>query len=550
MRRLIWVFFAVLPFIITEGLFAQYPSNQADVICLTNYFSYYSGDIPVVKNEVSGKALITNFLSNSHLTLNNQTNLIVWFHLILPENSFKSPALFFYNAHQYFEVYDDHGLIYRFGDIQPGKQVLSISLLSYIIKLNDIHSTNLYFRFYSLNKKLGIDGQIYFGEHADILKKILFEDLDNLIMGCFFILIGFIAFYIFFTPLSDKILLAFGLFAFSIGIFTLSRTFLKDVLFPSSEFWIYCFYFSLNLMAIGMDACAENITGAGPKKIGRRLVEIHIAYFIISTILLFLNLLSIYTATNIIMILLLVDIVFFATYAIYQTYKGNIEARILNIAGIVFALFGLNDILMNLFHFFPYASSNLHWGFFLFLICYSIVIIRRFWITYLSSISDGLTGVFNRRHFDVMVEIEWNRAKREKRPISLIIADVDFFKKFNDFNGHIAGDNCLKEISKAIKSIIKRAGDFVARYGGEEFVVLLPDTDVQGALVVANQIQDKIKKLKLPHHQSEISAYITLSLGVSTIIPANNSFLDLIQKADEALYKSKDSGRDTITVAG
>jgi diguanylate cyclase (GGDEF)-like protein len=160
---------------------------------------------------------------------------------------------------------------------------------------------------------------------------------------------------------------------------------------------------------------------------------------------------------------------------------------------------------------------------------------------------DSLTQVANRRRFDEYIYQEWRRLIRYKEPISLILCDVDFFKDFNDRYGHQSGDNCLQQIAQAIRRVIKRPADLVARYGGEEFAVILPNTNIQGAVYVAEMIQLEIQLLKIPHAFSQISSYITLSLGVATMIPS----LDmnpggLIAVADLALYEAKHQGRDRI----
>ncbi len=158
---------------------------------------------------------------------------------------------------------------------------------------------------------------------------------------------------------------------------------------------------------------------------------------------------------------------------------------------------------------------------------------------------DGLTQIANRRYFDDCLEKEWKRMIREQSIISLILCDIDFFKLYNDNYGHQEGDKCLKAVAQAINSAIKRPADIVARYGGEEFVVILPNTESEGAFFVAERIRQEILKLKIPHVHSEADQYITLSLGVSTA--AMNQGIPpeaLIESADRALYEAKEQGRN------
>ncbi|MDZ8107647.1 MAG: PleD family two-component system response regulator [Nostoc sp. DedQUE12a] len=158
---------------------------------------------------------------------------------------------------------------------------------------------------------------------------------------------------------------------------------------------------------------------------------------------------------------------------------------------------------------------------------------------------DGLTEVANRRGFEEYFYQEWQRMKREQQPLSLILCDVDFFKSYNDTYGHRVGDRCLIKIAQTIKDIVKRPGDLVARYGGEEFAVILPNTDTQGTTYIAEKICDAVRKLAIPHQNSQVSPYVTISAGFTTVIPQLNSDLEeMIAAADRALYQAKTAGRD------
>jgi diguanylate cyclase (GGDEF)-like protein/PAS domain S-box-containing protein len=161
------------------------------------------------------------------------------------------------------------------------------------------------------------------------------------------------------------------------------------------------------------------------------------------------------------------------------------------------------------------------------------------------SVIDGLTKIANRRKFDQHLKAEWSRLAREQSPLSLILCDIDHFKLYNDTYGHQAGDRCLRKVAQAISKVVKRPADLVARYGGEEFVLVLPGTPVKGALYLAQQIRWQIKALKIPHLNSPLDLYLTLSLGVSCCIPrANLDFSVLVEAADRGLYQAKAAGRD------
>ncbi len=161
---------------------------------------------------------------------------------------------------------------------------------------------------------------------------------------------------------------------------------------------------------------------------------------------------------------------------------------------------------------------------------------------------DGLTGVPNRRSFDDYYFQEWKNAIREGTFISMIMIDIDHFKAYNDNYGHTRGDECLKEVAKGLAASLRRPKDFAARYGGEEFAVILPGTDQEGALHIAEILKDKITSMNIPHDYSPVAAHITISLGVATHYhPSMNAPPDALREAsDRALYQAKRAGRDRI----
>lgn len=162
---------------------------------------------------------------------------------------------------------------------------------------------------------------------------------------------------------------------------------------------------------------------------------------------------------------------------------------------------------------------------------------------------DSLTQIANRRQFDTCIEREWRRLAREQAPLALILCDVDYFKKYNDCYGHIAGDICLQNIAKALMRAVTRPADLVARYGGEEFGIILPNTNTEGAIRVAERIQAEIEQLRILHSQSEVSAYVTVSLGISSQLPHwEMSTEKSIAAADRALYCAKQQGRNTYCI--
>jgi diguanylate cyclase (GGDEF)-like protein len=162
---------------------------------------------------------------------------------------------------------------------------------------------------------------------------------------------------------------------------------------------------------------------------------------------------------------------------------------------------------------------------------------------------DILTQTFNRRHFDQLLAQEWQRLRRDKQPIAVVFADIDFFQEYNDHHGHLRGDNCLKQVAGAIIEATQRSSDIVARYGGEEFAILLPHTDLAGMILLTERIQVNLARLKIEHPGSIVSQYITLSFGLATCMPSlGASFADLLTAADRAMYRAKEQGRNTYRV--
>ncbi|MEC4806597.1 MAG: diguanylate cyclase [Jaaginema sp. PMC 1079.18] len=163
---------------------------------------------------------------------------------------------------------------------------------------------------------------------------------------------------------------------------------------------------------------------------------------------------------------------------------------------------------------------------------------------------DSLTQVANRHRFDRYLDQEWRRLQREQAPLALLFCDVDRFKPYNDTYGHLAGDESLIRVAQAMTRTCQRVADLVARYGGEEFAIILPNTDYKGAKQVAEQIQQAVKRLKIPHRASGVSDYLTISIGIACVIPTGEAFpQDLIAQADAALYKAKTQGRDRAVCA-
>jgi diguanylate cyclase (GGDEF)-like protein len=166
------------------------------------------------------------------------------------------------------------------------------------------------------------------------------------------------------------------------------------------------------------------------------------------------------------------------------------------------------------------------------------------------SMQDGLTGIANRRYFDQRAEVEWKRALRSVLPLSLALIDIDHFKQYNDHYGHGAGDDCLRQVAQVLAGYAERPLDLIARYGGEEFVALLPETESDGALHLADRMRAAVEALSIPHACSSVGSVVTLSIGVAThgSDRVKTDLRHLQECADQALYCAKHRGRNQVQV--
>ncbi len=165
------------------------------------------------------------------------------------------------------------------------------------------------------------------------------------------------------------------------------------------------------------------------------------------------------------------------------------------------------------------------------------------------SLSDGLTGIANRRHFDAILNREIGRANRDNKPLSLLLFDIDFFKNYNDSAGHLAGDDCLRKIARAVDGEFKRGGDLTARYGGEEFAIILPGSDAEEMQKQAERVREIVWQLNIPHPDSSVAQRVTVSVGGSTLRGDQyKTGNELIDEADEALFQAKSGGRNQYRI--
>jgi len=161
---------------------------------------------------------------------------------------------------------------------------------------------------------------------------------------------------------------------------------------------------------------------------------------------------------------------------------------------------------------------------------------------------DGLTNIPNRRDFEQRIQEEMRRARRDNASLSVVMCDIDYFKQYNDYYGHMQGDDCLRSVAQALKKSLNRASDYVARYGGEEFVLILPNTELAQARKIAEKVRLAVRNLAIAHHKSQVAPVVTMSFGVACVQLSNNGQCDInvVREADKHLYQAKESGRDCV----
>jgi diguanylate cyclase len=245
--------------------------------------------------------------------------------------------------------------------------------------------------------------------------------------------------------------------------------------------------------------------------------------------------------------------IFSSTVSVVYWIKGVPNAKYFAIGWLVGHLTSLFDLLrvMGMIPYLNFMAYLVPASLFTSLLFFTMAIVEQTRRYREFADKDSLTDLANRRYFDQALKLEWNRSMRHHHPISIILADVDFFKAFNDTYGHRAGDNCLISVARVLQQFSKRAGDLAARYGGEEFVVMLSETPVRDAALVAENIRQSVESLGLPHKSSTINPVVTVSLGVATMVPEKNQTpLSLLQAADTALYRAKAAGRNRVALTG
>ena len=251
-------------------------------------------------------------------------------------------------------------------------------------------------------------------------------------------------------------------------------------------------------------------------------------------------------------VLFFIGPIFSTTVSIVFWAKGVRNARFFAIGWLIGHLTAIVDFLRitGLIAYQPFMDTMIPLSLMSSLIFFSMAIVDQIYTYKLFAHQDSLTGLSNRRRLDEVLPQEWNRSLRHKRPLSVLMVDVDFFKAYNDTYGHRAGDRCLTAVAGTLDRYARRAGDLAARYGGEEFVILLPEVPPDKAVEIAESVRKDVYGLGIEHESSSVDKVVTVCVGVAGMVPRKDSNpADLIKLADEALYKAKANGRNCTSTA-
>ncbi|NOZ86326.1 MAG: diguanylate cyclase [Deltaproteobacteria bacterium] len=484
--------------------------------------------------------------SKPYLPPGRNGNKLVWFRTILPYFGGRAPSLFIHSVDLTFEMYLDGKLIYKFGCLDQNGHGKFSGWPWHLIRLPaDFGGKSVAFRVWSDSDDMGLVGKIILGNETRILKKIVFADLDQLILVLLFFFSGGLFLLLSLGNKERLASLSISLFSIIMGIYTLTQTNSRQLLVDYPMFWIYVNLGSLYIVPVPLSLFISRTYGSRYKRIMQILAISFLTYAAASVSMSALGIVSFPDTIRPFNIMELLGLAVMLIISITSLSKGNPDAKIFTLGLVGIGVFAIRDIILswNSVSFHPLS----HWGIFIFLLSMGLILRRRIMGLHEQSIVDGLTGVFNRRYFDSLLQEEWRRALRVGHELGLIMVDIDFFKRYNDEFGHPKGDECLKLVATTLKLVARRGGEAVARYGGEEFVVILPSSGLEEALNMAEKMRSAVRALDLKHPLSSVDDFVTISAGTASLKPdASLSPMDLVKRADEALYKAKQRGRNQV----
>ena len=532
-------------------------ANEIKSIDLTKFeWQYKWGDSPFENNfplwtkdkENDSSWQKIDFPSNPE-NRNNQTN--VWYRVKLPDVLPNEPNLYIVSIDLIAQVYFENRQIYHFGEFDKEGKGEYKGWPWHLIKLpNDSAGKYLYFRIFSDYADIGFFGEIKISSKGDLYEQMLQFDIPKIMVGSVSIFVSVLFLLTFLSKFKRLELSILGLMFLTQGLNVLFSAKILEIYFHYPLFKQYilaiAFFFFPIGMALFMD---KTINGNVPFNLIKRIWQIHLIYLIgaiFGSLLGFFSLPSTYEYFDIFYNFITLPILTF--FMIYFFFKGNKETKIITFSFFIISIYWLYSSLI--------AAALVPWEEYpsdvaificLLLLSYSMVNKLNYTqelenakeeLTILSS-TDYLTKLNNRKNIDLALKLNENLYKRYTDSFSVILFDLDDFKKVNDTYGHLVGDKILIEIADLLRKYT-RESDIIGRWGGEEFIIICPKTNLQEALVVALNLKEKVSL-----HKFDKVGNKTASFGVSTF-KDNDTITELLTRADDAMYKAKTNGKNRV----
>lgn len=524
---------------------------DAEPILLTGDWWYRWGDSP--RGELGKPAWATEprgapgwtLAEGPHGPPGRQGRSVLWLRTQLPEWSGQDPTLFIHSVDIAFEAFVDGRRIYRFGDVTAGESVRFVGWPWHLVRLpDDFAGRMIAFRVVSDVQDIGIAGDVFLGNRAQHIQAIVDRDIDQVVLALLFFFVAMFTLVLWSQGDQWRGFLALGAFALLASIWTYSQTETKQLILNAPFFWCYADLGSLFLMAVALCAFVMNTYGRRHRKLLGIVAAGFVLYAFAALLFPLTGWVSLPDTVRPFNVLEVATLLLVVVLAALETRRGDAEARIFFTGFVVFVPFALYDVANTWLAWSPPVAP---WGLLAFVAILALIMRRRFQQVLRASVVDGLTETANRNRFDQVMDVEWRRGLRTGEPLSLVMIDLDHFKAYNDTYGHTKGDDCLRAVADVFRQACRRAGDVVARYGGEEFALVLPSTDLAGAVHVAERIRRNVERLKIAHKASGVSDRVTISAGVACVMPQQDEDpYRLVSESDTQLYRAKREGRNRV----
>lgn len=489
----------------------------------------------------------------------------VWYRTTLPDGDWRDPVIYIYSVDLITEVYLDGQKIYNYGTFDKDGQGRFEGWPWHMIDLPpDFAGKEVYFRIYSSYSDIGLWGEVMLMERLDLFQHIITNSMEKIVISIISILIALMALIFAFAQSERRTYLLISMFTLSSAVMLFSQSQAKQLLVNAPLAWDHTSAAAYFLLPAVMAMLFGVWCQGRFKKLIKAIWVLHTAFAIGAiggSIVGILELSTMYLVFDSLLTLSLI-ILFSIAFSQFKNVSGQV--RVVISAFGVFSLFLLID--MGVAHnFVPWTRMPIAWGLLIFSMTLIAISLRHFALTQqelqdlnltleqkvidrtkeleLLASTDGLTGLTNRRAFYIEAERVFQSAKRYERKLSMLMLDVDHFKSVNDSFGHAVGDEVLVKVANCFRNIC-RDTDLPARFGGEEFIVLLEEADEEAAYKTAERLRLAINQIDISHTDKNITA----SLGISILNDKIQNLDELILRADEALYKAKNSGRNNTQI--